>query len=139
MLVVDRHLRIPRAEFRFSFSRSGGPGGQNVNKVATKATLRWPVAQSESLPAGVKGRFLARFRKRITREGDLVLASQRYRDQSRNIDDCLERVRQMILSVAAAPRPRRATRPTRGSVERRLKAKKSRGAKKRRRGGAWEE
>ncbi len=130
MLVVNSRLKIPLDEFRFRFDRSGGPGGQNVNKVNTKATLRWDVTSSPSLPERVRERFLARFRRRITKEGHLVMASQRYRDQQRNIDDCLEKLREMLASVAVAPRPRKKTSPSRASRERRLREKKRKSDKK---------
>lgn len=130
-LAVNRRLRIPHSEFTFTFARSGGPGGQNVNKVNTKAVLRWPVSESPSLPEAVRQRFLAKNRRRITNEGDLVLSSQRYRDQARNVDDCLEKLRQLLAEAAAAPKPRKKTRPTRASKERRLKAKQQQSDKKR--------
>lgn len=118
---------------RFSFVRSSGPGGQNVNKVASKAVLRWPVAGSPSLPEEVRSRFLARYGRRINDRGELVLASQRYRDQARNVEDCLEKLRVLILSVARAPRPRKKTRPTKAAREARLTQKRATAEKKRRR------
>ncbi|MCA9204259.1 MAG: alternative ribosome rescue aminoacyl-tRNA hydrolase ArfB [Pirellulaceae bacterium] len=133
MLKVNRRIAIPLAEFTYTFARSGGPGGQNVNKVNSKATLRWPITSSPSLPEDVRQRFLATFRTRITQDGDLVLSSQRYRDQGRNVQDCLDKLREMLLSVATPPKIRRETKPTRGSRERRLQEKKSLGQKKERR------
>lgn len=129
-LVVTRRIRIPLSEFAFTFSRSSGPGGQNVNKVATKSRLRWPVAATESLGPAVKERFLKKYRRRITVEGDLLVTSQRYRDRPRNIDDCLEKLRLMILSVAEPPVPRKKTKPTRASRERRLREKRQQSEKK---------
>ena len=99
MLVVNESLRVPLREFSFTFSRSSGPGGQNVAKVSTKATLRWRVSTTRSLPAGVRERFLARYARRITSDGELVISSQRFRDQGRNVADCLERLRQMLPKV----------------------------------------
>jgi ribosome-associated protein len=125
MLVVNRRIRIPLRELRFTFTRSSGAGGQNVNKVNTKAVLRWSVGSSPSLPEGVRERFLERFRRRITAEGDLVLTSQRFRDRGRNVADCLEKLRGMLAEVATPPRRRRPTRPTTASVERRLKQKRA--------------
>ena len=112
LLVVEPGLRIPLDEFEFSFVRSAGPGGQNVNKVNTKAVLRWPVAASPSLPPAVRGRFLARFGNRLTTAGELIVVSQRYRDQSRNRADCLEKLREMLAAVATPPRRRKKTKPT---------------------------
>jgi ribosome-associated protein len=136
MFEVTPQVRIPEEEFRWSYVRSGGPGGQNVNKVASKAVLRWDVAGSPSLPDDVRARFRAQQRRRITTEGELVLASQRYRDQERNREDCLEKLRAMLLQAATPPKVRRKTKPTRGSQERRLQTKRHRSARKAgRRGG----
>src|SRR5438309_5135823 len=89
-------FRIPDREFAWTFVRSGGPGGQNVNKVASKAVLRWDLAGSPSVPAEVKARLRTLQRRRVTTEGELVLNSQRYRDQERNKEDCLEKLRAML-------------------------------------------
>jgi len=102
-----------------------------VNKVATKAILRWPVADTRAVPAAVRERFLERHRHRITREGELVLSSQRFRDRGRNVADCLEKLRAMLDAVAEPPKKRRATRPTRGSQERRVSEKRKRADVKR--------
>lgn len=136
MLEINAHLRIPDDEFEWTYVRSGGPGGQNVNKVASKAVLRWDVAGSPSLPDDVKARLRARQANRITAEGELVLTSQRYRDQERNRQDCLDKLREMVARAAARPKVRRKTKPTRGSQEARLRTKKRRAATKagRRRG-----
>jgi ribosome-associated protein len=126
MIVVNSRISIPRTELRMTFARSGGPGGQNVNKVNSKVTIHWPVATSPSLPEEVRQRFLARFANRITNEGELVLTSQETRDQPTNIEDCLSKLREMVLSVASAPKKRRPTKPTKGSQRRRLESKKGR-------------
>jgi ribosome-associated protein len=126
MFIIDHRLRVPEEELDWSFARSGGPGGQNVNKVASKAVLRWDVAKTPSLPADVKARLRSQHANRITSDGVLILTSQQYRDQERNRQDCLEKLRAMILRAAVAPKKRRPTRPTRGSKERRIEAKKRR-------------
>jgi ribosome-associated protein len=131
MLVVNSRIRIPLREFRFTFARSSGPGGQNVNKLNTKAVLRWSVAQSPSLPENVRSRLLAKQRRRITSEGELLITSQRFRDAGRNVADCLEKLRRMLAEAAATPKARRATRPTRASVHRRLERKRQHAQKKR--------
>src|SRR5262249_22112849 len=90
-------IHIPPRGVMFTFARSGGPGGQNVNKVASKAVLRWDLAANASLPADVRERLRARQRRRITTEGALVLQGQRFRDQAKNIEDCRARLREMVL------------------------------------------
>lgn len=138
MLVINRRLKIPLREFDFTFARSSGPGGQNVNKVNTKATLRWAVATSPSLPDDVRRRFMAAFRRRITSGGDLLVTSQRFRDAGRNVADCLEKLRAMLAQAAEPPKRRKATRPTRASVRRRLEDKRKMARKKQLRRGPIE-
>lgn len=133
VLEIDNRIQIPLREFHFSFSRSSGAGGQNVNKVNTRATLRWKVARSPSLPKAVRERFVARYRRRISGAGELVLHSQRFRDQGRNVADCLAKLRAMLAAVADPPRRRKPTRPGRASVERRLREKRKRSERKGRR------
>jgi ribosome-associated protein len=130
MLEVNERIRIPEDEFDWSFVRSGGPGGQNVNKVASKAVLRWPVTVSPSLPEDVKARFQSQQHRRITTEGDLVLSSQRFRDQERNKQDCLDKLRDLLVQAATAPKTRKKTRPSRASKARRLEAKRRRSGTK---------
>jgi ribosome-associated protein len=126
-------FEIPERELVFSFARSSGPGGQNVNKTETKATLRWDVSRSPSIPADVRARFVRNFATRITTDGELVISSQRHRDRLRNIDDCLEKLQSMLSQVAKPRAKRRPTRPSRGAVERRIVEKKRRGGAKRER------
>ena len=134
MLVVNSQLAIPLKEFEFTFSRSSGPGGQNVNKVNTKVTLHWSIASSPSVPDDVRARFIAKFHRRINNNGELVVISQRFRDQGRNVGDCLAKLREMMASVALRPTVRKKTRPSRASRERRLKSKQQTSEKKQRRG-----
>jgi ribosome-associated protein len=131
MLVVTPHLGIPLREFSYQYTRSGGPGGQNVNKVNTKVILRWDVMNSPHLPDDVRARFYARFKRRITNDGVLVLSSQRFRARERNHADCLEKLRQMLLEVAQGRRARRPTKVSRSAREKRLKSKRVQSAKKR--------
>jgi ribosome-associated protein len=125
MLFVNESISIPETEFDFGFSRSSGPGGQNVNKVNSRATLRWDATRSAALPEDVQQRFLTTYRRRLTREGILQISSQRYRDQGRNVTDCLSKLRELILAVFSAPQKRKATRPSRGAQQRRLAEKRT--------------
>ena len=111
--------------------RSSGPGGQNVNKVNTKVRLRWPVVESPSLPDPVKKRLLEKYHRRINSDGELLITSQRYRDQSRNVDDCLEKLRELLTDVGTTPKPRKKTKPSRASKERRLREKRVQSDRKR--------
>lgn len=130
MLSITDHIQIPMEEFDFSYARSGGPGGQNVNKVNSKAIMRWSVMSSPSIPPGVKLRFYDAYSSRLTTDGELVLTSQKYRDQGRNVDDCLEKLKTMLLAVVDPPIERRATKPTRTSVVQRQESKKKVSEKK---------
>src|SRR5262245_32195494 len=123
-------IDIPREELDVSFARSGGPGGQNVQKVSSKALVRWKPAASRALPEDVKSRLLAQQRHRLTNEGELLITSQRTRDQGRNLEDCLDKLREIVRRALTPPKPRRPTKPTRGSKERRLVAKKQRAHRK---------
>ncbi len=132
-LRINSQIVIPREELRFTFVRSSGPGGQNVNKVASKALLRWSITGSTSITDGVRERLLARYSRRVNEQGELIITSQRYRDQGKNIDDCLDKFRSLVLSVAAPPRPRKKTRRPKSGNETRLKDKRLGSEKKRRR------
>lgn len=130
VLVVTSRVNVPTEEFSIAFARSSGPGGQNVNKVNSKAVLRWNVVASASLPADVRDQFVDRYRSRLTKDGEIVIASERHRDQARNVDDCLSRLRDLLAAVAHPPKRRKATKPTRASQLRRREKKQATARKK---------
>ena len=129
-LVINEHIAIPRDELDFTFSRSPGPGGQNVNKVNSKATLRWAYAQSGWLPEEVRRRFAKLFAKRINADEALVLSSSRFREQRRNVNDCLEKLRQMVLAATVVPKPRKRPKRSAAANAKRLKDKRTRSERK---------
>ena len=129
-LKISEKLQIPLREFEFSFARSSGPGGQNVNKVNTKATLIWEFDKSPSIPEAIKARFRERFGRRINKEGQVIIVSQRFRDQGRNVADCLAKLQEMLQSVEKAPRKRMPTKPSKRAKQRRLDEKKKHSQKK---------
>jgi len=132
-------LNIPDEELLFSFARSGGPGGQNVNKVASKAILQWNIDANSTLPPEVKHRLRAQQTSRISTEGFLVIQSQRYRDQPKNIEDCRNKLSALVIAATFVPKPRKATRPSKGAKERRLTAKKQQSQRKASRGRPGDE
>jgi ribosome-associated protein len=133
MLAITPTLLLSEDEFTWTFARSSGPGGQNVNKVASKAVLRWNLAASMALPADVKARLVAQQPRFVTQDGEVVISSQLTRDQDRNRQDCLDKLRAMILQALIVPKPRKKTRPSRGSKRRRLQDKKQHSQKKQQR------
>lgn len=130
MLDISETVAIPEEEFEISFARSGGPGGQNVNKVNSKAVLRWNVSTTPSIPYGARNRFLAKFANRLTADGSILVTSQKTRDQGQNVEDCREKLKQMILEILTPPTIRRETKPTLASVKRRTESKRLNAAKK---------
>jgi ribosome-associated protein len=129
-LFVNNRLTIPASQLIASFSRSGGPGGQNVNKVSSKVTLRWQVDEQPLLPPGWQQRLWAQYGNRISREGELIIHSDRYRDQPRNMTDCRSRLVEILLSCSAPPVIRKKTAPSISSQRRRMDDKRKRAEKK---------
>ena len=138
MIPVTPTLSLDDSEVELSFIRSSGPGGQNVNKVATAVQLRFDAAKSPALSHSVYRRLLVLAGRRATKEGVIVLTANSHRTQDMNRLDAYARLQDIVQSVALPPKPRRATRPTRASKERRLQAKSQRSAIKELRGKAPE-
>ena len=130
MIQVTANVAIPDEELEWAYARSGGPGGQNVNKVASKATLRWAMAASTAVSPAVKDRVRIARPSQVTAEGELLIVSQKYRDQERNRQDCAEKLADMVRAALTPPKPRRPTKPTKGSKERRLGDKKKNAERK---------
>jgi ribosome-associated protein len=124
-------IDIPESELTERFARAEGPGGQHVNRTESAVELRFDVAHSPSLPADVRDRMLARRDRRLTADGVLVIQARRFRDQARNRKDARVRLAAILRAALTPPKPRVATRPTRGAKERRLADKRHRGAVKR--------
>jgi ribosome-associated protein len=137
MLAITDDLQIPEDELVERFVRSAGPGGQNVNKVASAVELRFDVAGSRVLPDAVRVRMLLRRDRRLTDAGVLVIQANRFRDQGKNREDARARLAALVRAALVVPKRRIATRPTRASKERRIDAKKTRSAIKRNRGSGW--
>lgn len=127
MIKITPRLAIDESEIEERFVRSSGPGGQNVNKLATAVQLRFDVRNSPSLPEGVKERLEKLAGRRMTQDGVLVINAQRHRTQERNRQDGLDRLIELIQKAVPPPIPRRPTKPTKASKTRRLEAKKQRG------------
>lgn len=123
---VTDSIFIDESEITFEFIRASGPGGQNVNKVASAVQLRFDL-QNSSLPVQVKERIAASAARRITRDGVLIITARRHRTQERNRQDAIARLVAIVLDAATVPSPRKRTKPTKASRERRLEEKRRRG------------
>jgi ribosome-associated protein len=135
MIRVTGRIALDEDELKESFVRASGPGGQNVNKVATAVELRFDLVNSPSIPEDVKERMKGLAGRRLTKEGVLILFADRFRTQERNRRDALDRLVEMIREAAVPPTERRPTRPTRASRERRLESKSKRSGVKKLRSG----
>ncbi|HET6463018.1 MAG TPA: alternative ribosome rescue aminoacyl-tRNA hydrolase ArfB [Candidatus Krumholzibacteria bacterium] len=127
-------LSIDESELEITFVRSSGPGGQNVNKVATAAQLRFDAAHTRSLPGEIQARLISRAGSRITRDGVLIITARRFRTQERNRADAIQRLVEMIRTAATPPKRRRKTKVSRTAKANRVDAKRRRSATKRLRG-----
>lgn len=133
-LVINARVTIPAAELEFTASRASGPGGQHVNTSDTRVQLRWNVAASQALGEVQRQRVMAALASRLTEGGDLLLACATHRSQRRNRDEVAERLAELVRRALVPPRPRKPTRPTAASRQKRLEGKKRRGEVKRARG-----
>ncbi len=131
MIRITPRIVIEESEIEERFIRASGPGGQNVNKLASAVQLRFDAAHSPSLPDEVRARLIRLAGKRVNAAGVLVIEARRYRTQARNRADALDRLTKLILSASEKPRPRRKSRPTAASKERRIEAKRQRARIKR--------
>jgi ribosome-associated protein len=133
MIFISRHIIIDEREIQEAFIRASGPGGQNVNKVATAVKLRFNVAKSPSLPDDVRSRLIRLAGRRVTEDGMLIIDARRFRSQERNRQDAIRRLVALIRKATDKPKPRLRTKPSLASKKRRLQAKRRRSEIKRRR------
>ena len=129
-IIVTPRLTIPAGELEISFARSGGPGGQNVNKVSSKVDLRWNPTTSTALTFDDRNLLLARLKNRLTTEGYLIVTSTATRDQMKNRDDAMSKLALIVKSALHREKPRKPTKPSKGAKRRRLDEKRRHSEKK---------
>ena len=134
MVEIKPQFKSTKASWSSHFIRADGPGGQNVNKVATAVQLRFDVTNSPSLPEDVKARLIKLAGKRVTQDGILIIEARRYRTQEGNREDAIRRFSELVRRALEKPKPRKPTKPSRSSQEKRLQEKKRKGEIKRTRG-----
>lgn len=139
MIEITPDIRLHEDELSFRFMRASGPGGQNVNKVASAVELRFDVLSSRSLPELVRQRLVRLAGRRLTGDGELTIFAQRFRSQERNRTDAVQRLQALIRRAAEIPKPRKATQPTRASRRRRLEGKRHQSDKKRLRHSSYDD
>jgi ribosome-associated protein len=133
-LFVSSSISVPPDELSWTSVRASGPGGQNVNKVASKVELRFDLPRSRVLPEEMKSRLASLASGRLDADGRIVIVSQKTRDRERNLEDALEKLRELLAAAAIRPKRRRATMPTKSSQRRRVADKRAQSEKKRDRG-----
>ena len=139
MLGEEASMKILPTEIEFTFVRSSGPGGQNVNKVNSKAVMRWNVVESPSLSVDVKSRFLNAYASKLTSLGELILMSDAYRDQGRNREDCLQKLEEMIQKVLLPPKARKKTKMSWSKKTKNKESKKMHSERKKSRSSRYSE
>ncbi len=138
MIQISPSLQIDERELQFEYIRASGPGGQNVNKVATAVQLRFDIIHSPALASDVKGRLIRFAGKRVNADGVLLIEARRFRTQEANRDDAIQRFAELLRRSLVPPKPRRKTKPTAASREKRLQGKKRKGEVKRTRRKSYE-
>lgn len=129
-IVIANGVEIPDAELELSYSRSGGPGGQHVNKTETRVTLRFDVANSPSLPESIRNKLLRRLESRLTKSGELLMSADDHRERQKNISEVRRRFREVVMAALVERKKRKKTRPRPGAQRRRLSDKKKQADKK---------
>jgi ribosome-associated protein len=139
VIQITHRIQLDESELKWEFTRSAGPGGQNVNRLETAVQLRFDAANSPSLPEDVRRRLLALRDHRVLDSGEVLINASRFRSQGKNREDAQDRLTELIRKAATPPKKRRPTKPSKGAKERRLQSKKQRSSTKRLRGRPGED
>ena len=134
MFYITTDVSIKNAELLFSFIRSPGPGGQNVNKVSSAVQLRFNIIDSPSIPEALKERIIKKLASKLTSEGEIIIKANSYRTQLKNKEDAINRLQELLIKAAYVPKKRKKTKPSKAQVQNRLAKKKMHGQKKKDRG-----